>query len=89
MYEYIFSYCENNNYCIISSEVIPKDDSPVISGNTTWKIRNNSKINKSMISYQSKFRAFLTLPPFIGDSIFKKTIQRNLKFLEEKINGLP
>ncbi len=89
MYEYIFSYCENNNFCIIQSEVIPKNDSPVISGKTTWKIKNHSKTNKSMISYQSKFRAFLTLPPFIGDSIFKKTIQRNLKFLEEKINGLP
>ena len=89
MYEYISSYCENNSYCIIRSEVIPKDDSPVISGNTTWKIKYNSNTNKSAISYQSKFTAFLTLPPFIGESIFKKTIQRNLNFLEEKTNDLP
>ena len=88
MYEYIISYCEKNNYCIIQSEVIPKDDSPVVSGKTTWKIENDKESEKSIISYKSKFNAFLTLPPFIGDSIFKKTIKRNLNFLDEKINDL-
>ena len=40
MYEYIFSYCENNSYCVIQLEVIPKDDSPVVSGKTVWKIKS-------------------------------------------------
>jgi hypothetical protein len=88
MYEYIFSYCENNGYCVIQSEVIPKDDSPVVSGKTVWKIKSYLESDyKSTISYQSEFKAFLTLPPFIGDSIFKKTIQRNLLHLETKINN--
>ena len=88
MYEYIFSYCENNSYCVIQSEVIQNDDSPVVSGKTVWKIKSYLESDyKSTISYQSEFKAFLTLPPFIGDSIFKKTIQRNLLHLETKINN--
>ena len=39
------------------------------------------------IIYKSEFLAHLPLPPFIGESIFKKTINRNLNYLEESLNN--
>ena len=84
MYEYIFSYCENNNYCIIR-KVIPKDDSPVISGKTTWKIKNNSKTDKLSIKIQSLSDS----SAYYRKSIFKKNHSKKFKIFRRKINGLP
>ena len=86
MYESILSYCVNNSYCIINAQVIPNSESPVTSGKTSWIIRysNNSK---SKIIYRSEFLAYISLPPFIGESIFKKTINSNLNYLEESLNN--
>jgi len=87
MYEALISYCESDNYCIIRSEVIPKYDSPVLSGRTDWIIKQDVGQNRSEIIYKSKFNVFLSLPPFFGESIFKKTINRNLNHLNNTINN--
>lgn len=87
MYEVVRSYCENDNYCIIRSEVIPKSDSPILSGRTDWIIKHNINQNSSEIIYKSKFDVYLSLPAFFGESIFKKTINRNLNYLNTTINN--
>ena len=86
MYESILSYCLNNSYCIINAEVIPNPGSPVFEGKTSWIIKQENN-SKSKIIYKSEFLAHLPLPPFIGESIFKKTINRNLNYLEESLNN--
>tara|TARA_B100001094_G_scaffold83242_1_gene79553 strand:+ start:158 stop:721 length:564 start_codon:yes stop_codon:yes gene_type:complete len=86
MYESILSYCVNNSYCIINAQVIPNSESPVTSGKTSWIIRHSNN-SKSKIIYRSEFLAYISLPPFIGESIFKKTINSNLNYLEESLNN--
>lgn len=86
MYESILSYCLNNSYCIINAQVIPNSGSPVTRGKTSWIIKQENN-SKSKIIYKSEFLAQLPLPPFIGESIFKKTINRNLNYLEESLNN--
>tara|TARA_Y100000287_G_scaffold155238_1_gene131916 strand:- start:275 stop:481 length:207 start_codon:yes stop_codon:yes gene_type:complete len=65
---------------------MPNDESPVFSGNTLWKI-SASQSNGSKVYYKSEFTADIFLPPFFGESIFKKTINRNLDFLENSLNN--
>ena len=72
--------------CVIKAEVMPNDESPVFSGNTLWKI-SASQSNGSKVYYKSEFTADIFLPPFFGESIFKKTINRNLDFLENSLNN--
>ncbi len=87
MYESILTYCMDDQIlsCIIKAEVMPNDESPVFSGNTLWKI--SATKNGSDVYYKSNFNADIFLPPFFGESIFKKTINRNLDFLENSLNN--
>ena len=85
MYESLLSYCVDNSYCLINAEVISNAESPVTSGKTSWIIKHRID-SKSKIIYKSEFLANISLPPFIGESIFKKTIIRNLNYLEESLN---
>lgn len=87
MYESILSYCIDNSHCVINSEVMPSDESPMISGKTSWIIKSSQNIGKSKVTYYSNFLATMSLPPFIGESVFKKTINRNLNFLKETIDN--
>ena len=87
MYESIISYCTDRNLCVINSEVIPSDESPIKSGETSWVIRSSQSIGNSKIIYHSNFSATMSLPPFLGESIFKKTINRNLNFLKDTIGS--
>ena len=85
MYESILSYCiDDKLHCVINAEVLPNQESPVYSGKTYWEIKESSKGSK--ISYKSQFTADIFLPPFFGESIFKKTINRNLMFLKDTID---
>ena len=88
MYESILTYCIDDQIlsCVIKAEVMPNDESPVFSGNTLWKI-SASQSNGSKVYYKSEFTADIFLPPFFGESIFKKTINRNLDFLENSLNN--
>ena len=88
MYESILSYCvkDEKTYCLINAEVLPNKESPVSSGKTSWIIKENQG-QGSEISYKSKFIADIFLPPVFGESIFKKTINRNLLHLEESLNN--
>ena len=88
MYESILSYCAKDEkyYCLINAEVLPNKESPVLSGKTSWVIKENQD-QSSEISYKSKFVADIFLPPFFGESIFKKTIKRNLLYLEDRLNN--
>jgi len=88
MYESILSYCVKKDtlHCVLNAEVLPNNESPVYSGKTVWIIKENNN-NKSKISYRSEFIADIFLPPVFGESIFKKTINRNLKHLEESLNN--
>tara|TARA_B100000676_G_scaffold76574_1_gene76143 strand:- start:435 stop:1010 length:576 start_codon:yes stop_codon:yes gene_type:complete len=88
MYESILSYCvkDEKPYCLINAEVLPNKESPVSSGKTSWIIKENQG-QGSEISYKSKFIADIFLPPVFGESIFKKTINRNLLHLEESLNN--
>jgi hypothetical protein len=47
---------------------------------TSWTIKSSKNIDSSQIDYHSSFSANISLPPFFGESIFKKTINRNLNF---------
>ena len=87
MYEAILSYCieDDELYCIINAEVLPNKESPVYSGKTYWEIKENNKGSK--ISYKSQFVADIFLPPVFGESIFKKTINRNLEYLDNSLNN--
>ena len=85
MYESILSYCiDDKLHCVINAEVLPNQESPVYSGKTYWEIKESSKGSK--ISYKSQFTADIFLPPVFGESIFKKTINRNLMFLKDTID---
>lgn len=85
MYESILSYCiDDKLHCVINAEVLPNQESPVYSGKTYWEIKESSK--RSKISYKSQFTADIFLPPVFGESIFKKTINRNLMFLKDTID---
>lgn len=88
MYESILSYCvkDKKPYCLINAEVLPNKESPVSSGKTSWIIKENQG-KGSEISYKSKFIADIFLPPVFGESIFKKTINRNLLHLDESLNN--
>tara|TARA_B100000497_G_scaffold52681_1_gene60503 strand:- start:44 stop:610 length:567 start_codon:yes stop_codon:yes gene_type:complete len=85
MYESILSYCIDDNHCVINAEVIPNVKSPIKSGQTSWTIKSSKNIDSSQIDYHSSFSANISLPPFFGESIFKKTINRNLMFLKDTI----
>ena len=87
MYESILSYCvkEDTLHCIVNAEVLSNKESPVYSGRTVWIIKENND-RKSKISYKSQFTADIFLPPVFGESIFKKTINRNLMFLKDTID---
>ncbi len=85
MYESILSYCiDDKLHCVINAEVLPNQESPVYSGKTYWEIKESNKGSK--ISYKSQFTADIFLPPVFGESIFKKTINRNLMFLKDTID---
>ena len=88
MFESILSYCieDEKPYCLINAEVLPNKESPVLSGRTSWIIKE-SRDQTSKISYKSEFVADIFLPPFFGESIFKKTINRNLLHLNESLNN--
>ena len=87
MYESILSYCiDDKLHCVINAEVLPNQESPVYSGKTSWIIKASNK-DGSKISYKSDFVADIFLPPVFGESIFKKTINRNLEHLENSLNN--
>ena len=87
MYESILSYCiDDKLHCVINAEVLPNQESPVYSGKTSWVIKASNK-DGSKISYKSDFVADIFLPPVFGESIFKKTINRNLEHLENSLNN--
>ena len=86
MYESILSYCIDDYHCVINAEVMPNVKSPIKSGQTSWTIKSSKNIDSSQIDYHSSFSANISLPPFFGESIFKKTINRNLMFLKDTID---
>ena len=87
MYESILTYCIDDQIlsCVIKAEVMLNDESPVFSGNTLWKITQARVMVQRYTTNQSLPQIFL--PPFFGESIFKKTINRNLDFLENSLNN--